>query len=210
MSSDPQTPASCDGARHILAAALEAFAAHGYDGASMNAIAQRAGMSKANVFHHFTSKEQLYLAVMRAASRSWGETLAHVTQLDAPFADQLQQLIRRTLQHLVNESAQSRVVLREMLENGALRGRQLSEEVFIDNFKAETGIFRRAQARHELRADVDPVVAWAATLAACVFFFQTRDVLRFNSDFPYADAPDRFAQGICDALLNGIAAHPEN
>ncbi|TAM12873.1 MAG: TetR/AcrR family transcriptional regulator [Nevskiaceae bacterium] len=205
----PTPHATCEGARQILDAALEAFATHGYSGASMHAIAQQAGVSKANVFHHFASKELLYLAVLRTAAQRWRENLVPIAQSNACFADQLKLLVQRVLDHLVSESAQSRVVLREMLENGALRGRELSEEIFNDNFRIETGVFRRAQANGELRAGVDPILAWAATLAACLFFFQTRDVLRFNPDFPYAEAPERFAQGIRDVLLNGIAAHPD-
>lgn len=209
MKSRFSTSQTCAGARQILDAALEVFAAHGYEGASIHAIAQRAGVSKANVFHHFASKEQLYLAVLRSASRSWSEDLAHVPAIPGGFPAQLQAMIHRTLQHLMRESAQSRVVLREMLENGALRGRQLSEEIFADNFEIETEIFRHAQAGGKLRSGVDPVLAWMMTVAVCAFFFQTRDVMCFNPAYPYANSPDRYAQGICDALLHGIAAPRE-
>lgn len=200
----PTTP--CEGAQQILSAALQSFAAHGYDGTSINAVAKRAGVSKANVFHHFGSKERLYLAVLHRASLSWGEDFIAVLEAPGGFVEQLRVMVRQILRHLAREDAQSRVVLREMLENGPLRGQQLSEDIFADNFKNETEIFRRAQASGELRADVDPVLAWATTLAACLFFFQTRDVLKFNLEFPYSDAPDRYARGVCDILLRGFGA----
>lgn len=208
LGAQPATASNCDGARQILAAALEIFAAHGYEGASIHAIASRAGVSKANVFHHFTSKEQLYMAVLRTASESWNEELVSVSATPGDFPTRLRAMIHGVLQHLTRESDQSRVVLREMLENGALRGRKLSEEVLADSFQNETAIFRRAQADGELRTGVDPVLAWVATLSACAFFFQTREVMRFNPDFPYADAPDDYADGISDVLLHGIAAPP--
>ena len=44
----------------ILAAALEEFATRGYEAASTNAIASRAGVAKGLVFHHFGSKEALF------------------------------------------------------------------------------------------------------------------------------------------------------
>lgn len=206
--SSPGTPDVCDGARQILDAALEVFATHGYDGASVHAIASQAGVSKANVFHHFASKEALYLEVIRSAAQRWRENLAPVAQSNACFADQLKLLVHRIVNHLISDSAQSRVVLREMLENGALRGRELSEEIFADSFRIETGVFRRAQASGELRPGVDPILAWAATLATCLFFFQTRDVLRFNPDFPYAETPESFAADICGVLLDGIRIQP--
>jgi TetR/AcrR family transcriptional regulator len=206
MTNQSPTNAAPGGARPILDAALETFAARGYEGASIQAIAEHAGVSKANVFHHFSSKEQLYLAVLNGAGSHWREEMASVTGTAGPFATQLHAMIRHVLDHMTRESAQSRVVLREVLENGALRGGKLYGEVFAGNFEVETEIFRRAQASGELRPDVDPVLAWAATVAACMFFFQTRDVMRFNADFPYADAPDDYARGICEVLLHGVAA----
>lgn len=52
-----------DRRRRILDAALKEFAARGYAAASTNAIAQEAGVAKGLVFHHFNSKEELFLAV---------------------------------------------------------------------------------------------------------------------------------------------------
>jgi AcrR family transcriptional regulator len=58
----------------ILAAALEEFAAHGFAGARVSAIAERAGLNKQLISHHFGGKEGLYQAVMRERrSRPGGE-----------------------------------------------------------------------------------------------------------------------------------------
>lgn len=205
MTTVPTPNPACDGARQILAAALEAFAEHGYKGASVHAIAERAGVSKANVFHHFASKEQLYLTVLRQASLGWREDIARMADATGPFPARLRAMVDCILKHLLNKTAESRLLLREVLENGALRGRRLSEEVFAGNFDIEMAIFRRAQAEGDLRPGLDPVIAWVTTIAACLFFFQSRDVLRFNPAFPYADAADDYAAGICDVLLRGIA-----
>ena len=50
----------------ILEAALAAFAAHGYDGASMDEIAAAAGVSKAVVYDHVASKRDLYMELLEA------------------------------------------------------------------------------------------------------------------------------------------------
>lgn len=50
----------------VLRAALAEFAARGYEAASTNTIAAQAGVAKGLVFHHFGSKEQLFLAVVQA------------------------------------------------------------------------------------------------------------------------------------------------
>lgn len=49
----------------ILNAALKAFAAHGFDGAKVQKIAQSAGCNPRLIYHYFDNKEQLYLAVLR-------------------------------------------------------------------------------------------------------------------------------------------------
>ena len=46
----------------ILDAAVRLFSESGYDGVSMRRIAEEAGVSKANIYHHFASKEALNFA----------------------------------------------------------------------------------------------------------------------------------------------------
>jgi AcrR family transcriptional regulator len=50
----------------LLDAAVEVFARSGYAGASMHAIAARAGVVPSVIYDHFASKRDLYLAVMEA------------------------------------------------------------------------------------------------------------------------------------------------
>ena len=53
--------------QQVLAAALEAFAASGYHAASMDEIADLAGVSKPVLYQHFPGKLDLYLALLDAA-----------------------------------------------------------------------------------------------------------------------------------------------
>src|SRR3954469_12590644 len=48
----------------ILDAALEVFGAHGYHGASIDEIAQTAGISKALIYEHFPSKKDLHVSLL--------------------------------------------------------------------------------------------------------------------------------------------------
>src|SRR5215831_12665716 len=48
----------------ILDAATRLFAERGYEGASMNDVAERVGMRKASLFYHFATKDALYEAVL--------------------------------------------------------------------------------------------------------------------------------------------------
>ena len=61
--------------QQIVAAAAEAFAARGYDGASLRQIARDAGISAAALLRHFDSKEELLAAVLEW----WSEQTAAIT-----------------------------------------------------------------------------------------------------------------------------------
>ncbi|GAA1056923.1 transcriptional regulator [Agromyces luteolus] len=49
----------------ILDAALEEFGRRGYDRTSMREIARQTGLSQAGLLHYFSTKEELFLAVLR-------------------------------------------------------------------------------------------------------------------------------------------------
>jgi TetR/AcrR family transcriptional regulator len=54
-----------DKRRAILNRSAELFSEHGYDRASMSAIAQSCGVSKANLYHYYKDKEELLFDVIR-------------------------------------------------------------------------------------------------------------------------------------------------
>lgn len=73
----------------ILDAALEVFLEHGFVGAGMDQVAAGAGVSKVTIYHHFSDKQRLFVAVVEAAiseaeagSRDLVEGLA--TSVDLP------------------------------------------------------------------------------------------------------------------------------
>ena len=56
--------------RHrLIAAAAEEFAANGYDGAALGAIADNAGVGKASIYYYFTDKADLCATVLEEAWR---------------------------------------------------------------------------------------------------------------------------------------------
>src|ERR1700731_4209303 len=65
----------------ILDAARKVFEAEGLDGASLRAIAVRAGYTPAALYFHFESKEAIYAEVLKASLASLGtavdQTVAH-------------------------------------------------------------------------------------------------------------------------------------
>jgi AcrR family transcriptional regulator len=48
----------------LIAVATRLFATRGYDGTSIEAVLAESGVSRGSLYHHFKSKEELFLAVM--------------------------------------------------------------------------------------------------------------------------------------------------
>ncbi len=74
----------------ILDSARDAFAEHGYEGASMSAITHAAGVSKSTVYHHYRSKAALFGAFVE---RECARMLArHFDDARLPSGDTAQTL----------------------------------------------------------------------------------------------------------------------
>lgn len=63
----------------ILNAAEEEFVLRSYRGATMQGIADRAGLPKANIHYYFKNKKNLYKVVLRSIIQEWNEGLITMT-----------------------------------------------------------------------------------------------------------------------------------
>ncbi|WP_447928907.1 TetR family transcriptional regulator C-terminal domain-containing protein [Vreelandella sp. EE27] len=68
----------------ILDAAEHVFALHGYRGASLQSIADRAGLPKANVLYYMGSKQALYLKLLDKMMQRWNAVLEDITPHSDP------------------------------------------------------------------------------------------------------------------------------
>ena len=66
FSAGPGRPKNLAKRAAIIQAAQKLFLQHGYEGSSMDAIAQEASVSKLTVYNHFTDKETLFCAAIEA------------------------------------------------------------------------------------------------------------------------------------------------
>ncbi|AEK59262.1 MULTISPECIES: TetR/AcrR family transcriptional regulator [Acidithiobacillus] len=199
-------PTAGDGSRRILDAAEELFADRGFDAVSMHAIAQAAGISKANIYHYFPNKDALYLAVLRSASENLRALLQEAINSHGSVRDILHHFANSHLQALLKRPRLVRLVWREILEKGAPRAKELAEQGFGELFGNLVGLIRSGQERGELRAEIDPAVAAILLIAGNVFFFQHRDTLRHYPEVSFVGDPEAYDRAMVELLLLGIAA----
>ena len=192
------------GALSILEAATELFARDGYECVSVASIADQAGVCKANIFHHYASKEVLYLEVMRKASAEHAETTEALLKEDCSSIEKLQRLTEFDIKTMIENEQRTRLILRELGEPGDTTVRRLAHQVFRRNFELVIELFKQGQKNGEFRADFDPVatgIAWCGSKNA---FFTCRETMPDQALFQNTDAARDFAQKVCKLLIEGI------
>lgn len=100
---------------NIISAAEEEFVLHGYRGTSIQAIADRAAIPKANVHYYFKSKSNLYVAVLDNIIHLWNDQLDVITVEDDP-ATVLDQFIRKKVELSYTHPRASKLYAMEMIQ----------------------------------------------------------------------------------------------
>jgi len=68
---------------HLVDVATRLFAAHGYDGTSIETVLAESGVSRGSLYHHFAGKDALFWAVLEDIAARVGRQLADAER-DAP------------------------------------------------------------------------------------------------------------------------------
>ncbi|MGY6631088.1 MAG: TetR/AcrR family transcriptional regulator [Wenzhouxiangella sp.] len=197
-------PDASSGRERLLMAASREFSEVGFASASIASIAARASVGKSTVFHHFASKDALYLAVIQQAALDFGQQLDTVLSLEQDPLKTLEDFQGRHLEHIDRNAEIARLVLRELLEPGSERAVALVRDVLAANFSRLSSFLAQAAERGMVRKDVDPASAALLMLSANVLFFQARQVLAHLPGFEIAQRPEAWTRGVADIVLNGI------
>jgi len=154
----------------IVAAALDEFAARGFKGASMDAIAARTHTTRALINYYFGSKEKLYIAVLEQV---YGEIREAEGKLDldhlAP-AEAVRRIVEFTYTYYVEHEGFVRLVVAENQARGRhLRKSKMMRTLNRPIIERLARVIERGQVGGRFRRDADPVEMHKAIAALGMF-----------------------------------------
>ena len=159
----------------IVAAAIQEFAARGFKGASMDAIAARTHTTRALINYYFGSKEKLYIAVLEHV---YGEIREAEGRLDLDHLEPVA-AIRRIVEftysyYLAHEGFVRLVVAENQAKGRHLRKSKAMRTLNRPIIERLARVIERGQAAGAFRPDVDPVEIHKAIAALGMFNISNR------------------------------------
>ncbi|MDQ7730276.1 TetR/AcrR family transcriptional regulator [Halomonas sp. SpR8] len=164
VTTNPETPSRERVESHILQAAEQVFSQYGYRGASLQVIADRAGLPKANILYYMGSKQELYIRLLNRMMSRWNEVLEDITP-DSDPATVLSDFIRTKMVLGQRYPEGSKLFAAEILAGAPFLNDYLAGEL-RDWVASRAAIIRQWSAQGKMD-DVDPrwliFLIWSAT-----------------------------------------------
>ncbi|MFK4728995.1 TetR/AcrR family transcriptional regulator [Agromyces mediolanus] len=146
----------------ILDVAVAAFNEFGYDATSMGVLADRLGLSKSAIYHHFASKDEILEQALDTALSGLESVVADAARPELAeggtgerAAERLDRVLRGAV-HVLVEQLPSVTLLLRVRGNTDVERRALSRRRDFD--KRVTALVAEAQREGSLRSDIDASV----------------------------------------------------
>jgi len=191
----------------ILEAAERVFACHGYRGASVQAIAEAAGLPKSNVLYYVGSKRKLYVALLERMMARWNAMLDGIGEDDDP-GEVLEGFIRSKMRLTRQHPQGSRLFAAEVLQGAPFLQEYLHGEL-REWVRSRACVFER-WAEKGLMDPVDPVwlifLIWSATQHYADFEAQ---ILGITDQAALGESEYRSVTDfLCHVILKGCGVRP--
>jgi len=196
----PQTRIQRRNTEAILEAALEVFSSQGFRGATLDQIAQEAGLSKPNLLYYFPSKEAIHIELLSGLMDDWLAPLRDLDPAGEPH-DEIMRYMHRKLEMSREMPRESRLFANEILQGAPRMAETLSGA--LKSLVDEKAAVIAAWIEAGRIAPVDPYhlifSIWSLTQHYADFDVQVRAVLGPDHD-PFAEA-ERFLDMLFERLL---------
>lgn len=141
--------------QQILAEAERLFAARGYDGATIQDVADAVGIKKPSLLYHFPSKAELHRQVLERMVGHWQEALPRLLLAATSGQGRFDSLTRELVGFFTENPDRARLLLREALDRpeelrGAIQGHVTPWVAAVCDY------IRAGQAEGGIHPDVDP------------------------------------------------------
>ncbi len=188
----------------LLDAALAIFSSKGYQAARLQDIAAAAGTTRGAIYHHFSSKAELYKALIKEASQQGNVAIETAVSAGGSFSDVFRRIFVTTLQLLATDERFRQVTALSLYKTGiSPELADLEEQRLQEADTLVAGIAATMQqgiASGDFRADISP-----ATMARAFLSFQNGVAwlwLAGGQNFSLTDEATAFSE----ILLHGVAA----
>ena len=169
----------------IVAEATRLFAERGYDGASMGDLAERVGLRKASLFHHFPSKDALYATVLEQLMEQVKATIVIAATSDGSFEERIDALTDALTTTLGAQPHAARLLIREAMDGGAVMRERLARTI-QDVLAAALEFAKAGQREGSFDADIDAAHAIVSMIGIHFMPFVISDVVeRFMGTSPF-------------------------
>jgi TetR/AcrR family transcriptional regulator len=126
----------------IATEAVRLFAECGYEGTSIAAVAENAGLSKQNLMYYFPNKQALYQRVLDDVLDDWLARMASLADAEGEPRDVLRAYIQAKLRFSREQPWASRVYAMEVLGGAQLYGAQIRLRV-VPLLRRDIEVFER-------------------------------------------------------------------
>ncbi|MFP6806342.1 MAG: TetR/AcrR family transcriptional regulator [Pseudomonadales bacterium] len=186
----------------ILEAAVEEFSRLGYKATSVQAIANRAGLAKANIHYYFRNKENLYTEVLNHIIELWNASFEELQEDEEP-AIALSRLIRAKVKLSYTHASASRLFANEIIHGAThLEGYLKNEQ--RQWVREKSRIIQTWIDAGKMDA-VDPVhlifLIWSSTQHYADFETQVLTIMN-HAEYE-AEMIDQIADFLCQVILKG-------
>ncbi len=200
-----------DAAERILTAAQRLFADHGYDGVSMRDIAEAADVSKANVFHHFKSKAELYRLILDEYTNEFRQLLTLLRTNDGSIEQILTDFTDAYIQQLSARPEVARLILRQLLTGKTSDpNRDHFEALVAERFDEACEAFADFQRAGRLAPDVDPRALTQTLLSGHLMLFVLRNVAERSRHGKALAGTQQYSRNVLDIILHGVLSPRRN